>query len=368
VPAATSAEKPASSVEYFPVGMSGAVQATPSARQWDEDAVLETLRKADPVMYEFVKKYKFVLQERETGWFQHHVLGVGPRFTVKEIDGQKRNVLEIPDFLASDEAAMGMAFWLEHDCPEYKKWSEAHGGPSKLTAVTDKDRNATAWSEYVRGAATPMEYQRRDAERIAAKFGKELPSNWALNWFGPQTEETGLFWDILQAAGGAYVYPKQAKAQIDATIQSGKPSTRPNVILVQPEPPPRPKVMARGAVNGQEFFDVNQGARPGADAQKPTIIADRIAAKQAKNPGKAFPNMATAHAEIGLIQQAHEAGKTQGADMTITVAGQSVCGYCMGDIPAAAEKAGLKSLTVQDTMAGKTYYWKKGMRTLKEMP
>ncbi len=43
-----------------------------------------------------------------------------------------------------------------------------------------------------------MERQRREAERIAAKFGKELPSNWGVKWFGPQTEETGLFWDALQ--------------------------------------------------------------------------------------------------------------------------------------------------------------------------
>jgi len=37
----------------------------------------------------------------------------------------------------------------------------------------------------VRDAPTAMARQQRDAERIAAKFGKELPSNWGLKWFGP---------------------------------------------------------------------------------------------------------------------------------------------------------------------------------------
>lgn len=56
--------------------------------------------------------------------------------------------------------------------------------------------------------------------------------------------------------------------------------------------------------------------------------------------------MADAHAEIGVLQQAYNAGKTQGADMAMSVAGKDVCGFCKGDIAAAAEKAGLKSLTV----------------------
>lgn len=47
--------------------------------------------------------------------------------------------------------------------------------------------------------------------------------------------------------------------------------------------------------------------------------------------------------------------------MSMTVAGKDVCGYCKGDIAAAAEAAGLKSLTVQavDNVTGlpKTYYW-----------
>jgi hypothetical protein len=231
---ATSTEQPAGSAEYYPLAMSGAVHATGSTRNWDEEAVLEALRKADPDMYEFVKKYKFVLQVRDTGWFRHLVLRVGPLFAVQEIDGQKRNVLQIPDYLDSTEAAMHIAFWLEHDCKEYKEWSEARQGPPKLTAVTDQDKKPTAWAKYVGSAPTPMESQRREAERIAAKFGKELPSNWALKWFGPQTEETGLIWDVLQAVVGPFASAKMAKANINAAVQSAKPSTRPNVTLVKP--------------------------------------------------------------------------------------------------------------------------------------
>jgi len=35
-------------------------------------------------------------------------------------------------------------------------------------------------------------------------------------------------------------------------------------------------------------------------------------------------NMCTAHAEIGTIQQAFNAGETKGADMTMTVTGKDV--------------------------------------------
>lgn len=91
-------------------------------------------------------------------------------------------------------------------------------------------------------------------------------------------------------------------------------------------------------------------------------------------PGRPFPNgtVAESHAEIGVIQQAYTAGKTQGADMSMSVVGQDVCGYCKGDIAAAAEAAGLKSLTVQaiDNKTGlpKTYYWQPGMSSIKEKP
>nr|WP_262382498.1 DUF637 domain-containing protein [Pseudomonas protegens] len=131
-----------------------------------------------------------------------------------------------------------------------------------------------------------------------------------------------------------------------------------------------PKVTAKGTVNGTVFEDVNQSAKIGA-TNEPTLIAERVTAKtEAK--GKPHPNgtVADSHAEIGVIQQAYNAGKTQGSGMSMTVSGRDVCGYCIGDIAAAADAAGLKSLTVHavDNVTGlpKTYYWQPGMKSIKE--
>eukprot|EP01032_Pedospumella_encystans_P011166 gene11166-13004_t len=127
------------------------------------------------------------------------------------------------------------------------------------------------------------------------------------------------------------------------------------------------KVVAEGKVNGQVYIDTNQGARPvaAANASEITLVpADRVAARDAQGLGNVNGNMATAHAEIGVIQQASNAGVAKGADMTLTVKGEPVCTYCRGDIPAAAEAAGLKSLTIVDQMAGITYFWKPGMTKL----
>lgn len=134
-------------------------------------------------------------------------------------------------------------------------------------------------------------------------------------------------------------------------------------------------VSARGEIGGAVFSDVNQTARAAdlADAAKPTLIADHVAEKAAAS-GKALPNgnMADAHAEVGVIQQAYDAGKTSGADMSMTVSGKDVCRYCRGDIAASAEKAGLNSLTVSatDDLTGlpKTYVWQPGMKSLKVKP
>lgn len=52
--------------------------------------------------------------------------------------------------------------------------------------------------------------------------------------------------------------------------------------------------------------------------------------------------MADANAEIGVIQEAYNAGKTQGADMAMSVAGKDVCEFCKDDIAAAAENPDLK--------------------------
>ncbi|MBG4302217.1 DUF637 domain-containing protein, partial [Pseudomonas aeruginosa] len=131
-----------------------------------------------------------------------------------------------------------------------------------------------------------------------------------------------------------------------------------------------PTVTAEGRIGNSVFTDVNQTARPAAQANpnQPTLIADRVDAKIAAN-GKPHPNgnMADAHAEIGVIQQAYNAGKTTGADMALKVEGKAVCSYCRGDIAAAAEKAGLNSLQINEVTTGKTLYWKPGMRSLREL-
>lgn len=128
------------------------------------------------------------------------------------------------------------------------------------------------------------------------------------------------------------------------------------------------KVVAKGNVDGAKFTDTNQGARPSnlADVNKPTLIDGRIQAKIDKQ-GKPLPNgnMATAHAEVGVIQQAFEKGMSQGREMTMSVSKEPVCGYCRGDIAAMADKAGLKSLTIYEETTGSVLYWQPGMKSLK---
>ena len=131
-----------------------------------------------------------------------------------------------------------------------------------------------------------------------------------------------------------------------------------------------PQVIAEGVINGKSFKDVNQSAKIGSP-NTPTLIADRVNSK-VQSDGKPRPNatIADSHAEIGVIQKAYNSGKTQGASMTMTVSGKDVCGYCKGDIAAAAQQSGLKSLTVQatDYETGKTtnYFWQPGMKSIKE--
>ncbi|QBR51433.1 hypothetical protein E2F51_16265 [Erwinia sp. QL-Z3] len=128
------------------------------------------------------------------------------------------------------------------------------------------------------------------------------------------------------------------------------------------------KVVAKGNVDGAKFTDTNQGARPSnlAYVNKPTLIDGRIQAKIDKQT-KPLPNgnMATAHAEVGVIQQAFEKGMSQGRYMTMSVSKEPVCGYCRGDIAAMADKAGLKSLTIYEEATGSVLYWQPGMKSLK---
>lgn len=56
--------------------------------------------------------------------------------------------------------------------------------------------------------------------------------------------------------------------------------------------------------------------------------------------------------------------------MTMTISGKDVCGYCKGDIAAAAQKSGLKSLTIKatdyETSKTTNYFWQPGMKSIKE--
>ena len=78
--------------------------------------------------------------------------------------------------------------------------------------------------------------------------------------------------------------------------------------------------------------------------------------------------MANAHAEIGLIQQAYDAGLTQGQSMTIVVRGEAVCTFCRNstNLVAAADRAGLNTLEVVDTQTQITYVWTRGSKGLIE--
>jgi filamentous hemagglutinin len=115
------------------------------------------------------------------------------------------------------------------------------------------------------------------------------------------------------------------------------------------------------------YIDTNQTARSAANANaaETTLVpADRVNARAPVN-GIVNADMATAHAEIGVIQQASNAGVARGSDLTMRVLNEKVCDFCRGDIPAAAQAAGLKSLTIFEEKTGRTLYWTPGMTTLK---
>ena len=129
----------------------------------------------------------------------------------------------------------------------------------------------------------------------------------------------------------------------------------------------KPIVIAELEVNGKKFTDTNQTARASdkANVNEPTLIADKIRDKEIST-GKELPNgnMANAHAEIGVIQQAHNAGLAKGADLKITVTGKEICSYCRSDIVSSAKAADVKSVTIYEEKTGLTYYWRRGMKKL----
>ncbi|WP_233145228.1 cytidine deaminase-like fold-containing protein [Wohlfahrtiimonas populi] len=71
--------------------------------------------------------------------------------------------------------------------------------------------------------------------------------------------------------------------------------------------------------------------------------------------------MATAHAEVGLLQQMHEAGLLKGANLEMTVRGLEVCQYCRSDIKAIIKASGARSRTIHEEAIGQTRYWESGM-------
>lgn len=130
--------------------------------------------------------------------------------------------------------------------------------------------------------------------------------------FGYTEEEAraraGAYVGLMYIAGGvsAVVASGALTKQFGKDVASG---TKPGNSTV------KPTVTAELEINGQKFKDTNQTARPADQANKneATLIADRVANKEqnlidkGKTGNLPLPNsnMANAHAEIGVIQQAY---------------------------------------------------------------
>ncbi len=191
--------------------------------------------------------------------------------------------------------------------------------------------------------------------------------------------------DEAKARAGAYVGSMYIAGGVSAVVASGALTKQFGKDVASGtksgNSTAKPTVTAELEINGQKFKDTNQTARPVDQANKneATLIADRVASKEqnlidkGKTGNLPLPNsnMANAHAEIGVIQQAYNAGKTQDANLTINVVGKDVCSYCKGDIAAAAQASGAKSVTVNaiDNKTGlpKSYIWEPGMKSIKEI-
>jgi filamentous hemagglutinin len=107
---------------------------------------------------------------------------------------------------------------------------------------------------------------------------------------------------------------------------------------------------------GKVFFDVNQTARAAgsANANQPTLISDLV------ELGDSNVTHGDAHAEIGVIQQAYDAGTTQNQSMTIVVRGEEACSNCRSDLVDMAEATGLNQPTVVNGTNGSVLQWTKG--------
>jgi uncharacterized Zn-binding protein involved in type VI secretion len=165
--------------------------------------------------------------------------------------------------------------------------------------------------------------------------------------------------DLLQGVAG------MALLGVGARLSKRTKSDPPGLAVVEELPPA--VVTAKGSVGNTVFTDVNQKSRSGMQAKldKLTLISEKVSAK-AEKYGRPMPNgnMAEAHAEIGVIQQAYDKGLTRGQDMEMTVVGMKVCGYCKSDIVAMAKAAELKSLIIYEHESGTTLFWEQGMKKL----
>ncbi|MCX2562684.1 hypothetical protein OQ497_01705 [Acetobacter thailandicus] len=75
--------------------------------------------------------------------------------------------------------------------------------------------------------------------------------------------------------------------------------------------------------------------------------------------------MSNAHAEIGAMQQAYDAGLTSGNDMEMTVEGEKICSYCTSAILKMAKAINLRSLSIFEKTTNLTYTWNEGEKTLR---
>ncbi|WP_264873615.1 cytidine deaminase-like fold-containing protein, partial [Saccharibacter floricola] len=141
------------------------------------------------------------------------------------------------------------------------------------------------------------------------------------------------------------------------------------------------RVFAEGKIGDTILRDVNQTARnpEGFDEDAETALFDIVREKHLKqekkatNPDKKFPNgtAGSAHAEIGLLQQALDKGLADGAHLDMTVYGEPICPYCRSDISKMADRVGLSSMRVRsfsekDRIDYEVFhYWKPGTK-LKE--
>jgi hypothetical protein len=133
---------------------------------------------------------------------------------------------------------------------------------------------------------------------------------------------------------------EQRARQIIADRKKGWSEFGQNMVAKGPDP----AVTATFKLNDQTFTDVNALARPNR-VPGPTV------------PGLRAPNadLQTAHAEIGAMMQAKNAG-LKGGHGVLTVTGEPVCGaYCTGDVKTMGRALGLDSLTVIDSTGTRTF-------------